>query len=171
MSNQSIHNYTQYFIWATNPTRMPGEEGVVAPAAHQIALYCSHALAAWGQRMWEFAVGLILLNQFPSSFAAVAVAGVVMSLSQACCGASIGEFLDRYAALYPSITTCIDTTNSTPRLWGASLMYILQNVSVAFSASAALLMLALPHDAPNWLQVALVVVFIAGDSSKPSHYF
>lgn len=41
-------------------------------------------------------------------------------------------------------------------------MYILQNVSVAFSASAALLMLALPDTAPSWMQASLVVAFIAG---------
>lgn len=135
---------------------------------HQTALACSHALAAWGQRMWEFAVGLILIDKFPSNFAAVAVAGVVMSLSQACCGASVGEFLDRcdtyleeihHAACHPSSYTRFP--HSTPRLWGASLMYIIQNLSVAFSAAAALLLLSLPNT-PTWVQVSLVVAFIAG---------
>lgn len=101
-----------------SPFSMPDHEDVAAAAAHQIALYCSHALAAWGQRMWEFAVGLILLNQFPSSFAAVAVAGVVMSLSQASCGALIGEFLDRYAR-YTTSSYHIATPNTVPRGCGA----------------------------------------------------
>lgn len=67
----------------------------MAPAVHRYALYASHGLAAWGQRMWEFSVALVLLHQFPTSFAAVAAAGVVISLSQAFGGAAVGEFLDR----------------------------------------------------------------------------
>ncbi len=65
-------------------------------ATHRFAIYTSHGLAAWGQRMWEFSVALVLLHQFSTSFAAVAASGCVISLAQAFGGAAVGEFLDRY---------------------------------------------------------------------------
>lgn len=41
-------------------------------------------------------------------------------------------------------------------------MYLLQNISVACSACAALLMLALSPNAPDWMHAALAMGFIAG---------
>ncbi len=41
-------------------------------------------------------------------------------------------------------------------------MYFLQNVSVVFSACTALVMIAIPPNAPDWMPVLLAMCFIAG---------
>lgn len=48
----------------------------------RLALYGSHALAAWGQRSWEFAVGLIMLEVWPQSLALVSAYGLADQASQ-----------------------------------------------------------------------------------------
>lgn len=61
-----------------------------------LALYSSHALAAWGQRSWEFAVGLLMLQLRPHSLTLVSAYGLVDSLGQVLCGASVGHHLSKY---------------------------------------------------------------------------
>ncbi|BDA48594.1 Solute carrier family 40 member 1 [Coccomyxa sp. Obi] len=87
----------------------------------KLALYGSHFLSTWGQRMWEFAIGLILLELRPGSLALVSVFGLVDSGAQVLAGPHIGAYIDR-----------------TPRLAAACSMYILQNSAVALSASSAM---------------------------------
>ena len=61
----------------------------------RLALYSSHALAAWGQRSWEFAVGLLMLQLRPHSLTLVSAYGLVDSLGQVLCGASVGHYLSK----------------------------------------------------------------------------
>ena len=55
-----------------------------------------HALLV-PQRMWEFAVGLILLELRPGSLALVAAFGLVDSSAQVLAGPFIGAYIDRHA--------------------------------------------------------------------------
>lgn len=58
-------------------------------------MYVGHFLARWGARMWEFSVGLYMINIWPDSLLFSAVYGVVESSSTALFGPIIGEWVDR----------------------------------------------------------------------------
>lgn len=59
------------------------------------ALYASHALSTWGQRMWEFAVGLIMLELYPSSLVLVSAFGLADGLAKVFSGSFIGDYIDK----------------------------------------------------------------------------
>lgn len=58
-------------------------------------LYMSHFLSAWGDRMWEFAVGLLLIHVWPDTLATGAAYGMVLAVVQVLGGAPIGDWVDR----------------------------------------------------------------------------
>lgn len=58
----------------------------------------THALGLL-QRMWEFAIGLILLELRPGSLALVSAFGLVDSIAQVIAGPHIGCYIDRSATL------------------------------------------------------------------------
>ncbi|XP_015950540.1 solute carrier family 40 member 2 [Arachis duranensis] len=58
-------------------------------------LYFGHFLARWGTRMWEFSVGLYMINIWPDSLLYAAIYGAVESASTAVFGPMIGKWLDR----------------------------------------------------------------------------
>lgn len=74
------------------------------PLKVKAALYASHFLSAWGIRMWEFAIGLILLELYPSSLALVSAFGLVDGAAQIFSGPLIGDYVDRYHVL--SVPEC-----------------------------------------------------------------
>ena len=59
------------------------------------ALYVSHGLSAWGQRMWEFDIGLILLQLQPDSLRLVSTFGLADGGLQGLLGGAIGAYIDR----------------------------------------------------------------------------
>ncbi|XP_068668827.1 solute carrier family 40 member 1-like [Aristolochia californica] len=59
-------------------------------------LYTGHFLARWGARMWEFAVGLYMINVWPNSLLFAAVYGVVEATSVALLGPTVGRCIDRF---------------------------------------------------------------------------
>lgn len=61
----------------------------------KLALYASHALSTWGQRMWEFAVGLIMLELYPSSLVLVSAFGLADGLAKVFSGSFVGRYIDR----------------------------------------------------------------------------
>ena len=61
----------------------------------KLALYASHALSTWGQRMWEFAVGLIMLELYPSSLVLVSAFGLADGLAKVFSGSFVGAYIDR----------------------------------------------------------------------------
>ncbi|XP_073063042.1 solute carrier family 40 member 2-like isoform X1 [Primulina eburnea] len=65
------------------------------PSSLLIYLYVGHFLARWGARMWEFSVGLYMINVWPDSLLLVAVYGVVESASTALFGPLIGQWVDK----------------------------------------------------------------------------
>ncbi|KAF8402546.1 hypothetical protein HHK36_010631 [Tetracentron sinense] len=58
-------------------------------------LYVGHFLARWGARMWEFSVGLYMINIWPDSLLLAAVYGAVESSSTALFGPIVGQWVDR----------------------------------------------------------------------------
>jgi solute carrier family 40 (iron-regulated transporter), member 1 len=85
------------------------------------ALYVSHFLSTWGQRAWEFLVGLVMLEIHPSSLLLVSIFGLCDAAAVVIFGPAVGTFVD-----------------SMPRLKAASTMYIIQNTAVAVSAASCL---------------------------------
>ncbi|KAL2557846.1 Solute carrier family 40 member 2 [Forsythia ovata] len=65
------------------------------PSSLLIYLYVGHFLARWGARMWEFSVGLYMINVWPDSLFLAAVYGVVESASTALFGPIIGQWVDK----------------------------------------------------------------------------
>ncbi|XP_059668099.1 solute carrier family 40 member 2-like isoform X2 [Cornus florida] len=65
------------------------------PSSLLTYLYVGHFLARWGARMWEFSVGLYMINIWPDSLLLTAVYGVVESASTALFGPLIGQWVDK----------------------------------------------------------------------------
>jgi iron-regulated transporter 1 len=81
------------------------------------AFYGSHALSAWGDRMWEYANVIFVLEVFPDTLFAVSAVALTYALSSMVFGARMGKMVD-----------------VSPRLWLARLSLLIQNGSVAGSA-------------------------------------
>ena len=89
-----------------------------------MAMYASHALSMWGQRAWEFLVGLVMIEIYPSSLFLVALFGICDSAAVTLLSPYIGYLVD-----------------GLPRYKAACSMYLLQNISVFVSAFGCLLLL------------------------------
>ncbi|GFY83849.1 iron regulated 1 [Actinidia rufa] len=64
------------------------------PSSLLFSLYVGHFLARWGARMWEFSVGLYMIDVCPDSLLLAAVYGVVESASTALFGPLVGQWVD-----------------------------------------------------------------------------
>ncbi|KAL3531627.1 hypothetical protein ACH5RR_005148 [Cinchona calisaya] len=62
-----------------------------------VYLYVGHFLARWGARMWEFSVGLYMINVWPDSLLLTAAYGVVESASTALLGPVVGRWVDKFS--------------------------------------------------------------------------
>lgn len=113
------------------------------------ALYGSHTLSTWGQRSWEFAVGLLMLQLRPQSLALVSAYGLADSGAQVLTGAAVGSYLSR-----------------TGRLRGASRMYMMQNAAVAASAAAVFPLLSGSPPAGLMFWVATCITIACGSISS-----
>ncbi|KAL0047353.1 hypothetical protein WJX82_001237 [Trebouxia sp. C0006] len=69
------------------------------PVMAKMSLYSSHLMSTWGQRMWEFAIGLIMLEMYPSSLALVSAFGLVDGLAKVFSGSLVGSYIDRTGRL------------------------------------------------------------------------
>ncbi|CAK9864685.1 unnamed protein product [Sphagnum jensenii] len=90
-------------------------------------LYGSHFLSRWGDRMWEFAVSLLMLHVWPNSLLLVAVYGLVEAASVAAFGVVIGELVDKF-----------------PRLKVVQIALGVQNSSIVVAAVATVVLLLHP---------------------------
>ncbi|XP_076326807.1 ferroportin-like isoform X2 [Tachypleus tridentatus] len=110
-------------------------------------MYCSHALSAWGDRMWTFAVGLYLIQLYPSSLRVTAIFGLAASLSVIILGSSIGNWVDH-----------------NPRLKSARNSLIVQNSMIIFCAVGLCLILLFPDFVKStwqgWLDVMAQIYVI-----------
>ncbi|XP_022719859.1 solute carrier family 40 member 1-like [Durio zibethinus] len=71
------------------------EQTLEGPPSLLKYLYTAQFLARWGARMWEFSVGLYMINVWPNSLLLAAIYGVVESASTALFGPIIGRWLAR----------------------------------------------------------------------------
>ncbi|KAJ6802581.1 uncharacterized protein M6B38_192495 [Iris pallida] len=58
-------------------------------------MYVGHFLARWGARMWEFSVGLYMINIWPNSLLFTAIYGVVEAAATVLFGPFVGQLVDR----------------------------------------------------------------------------
>ena len=86
---------TTPICWSmTVMSSLAGDDPAAAMRAW-LALYASHALSTWGQRMWEFAVGLFMLQLRPDSLLLVSVYGLVIGGAQVLSGGAVGHYVGR----------------------------------------------------------------------------
>jgi len=83
----------------------------------QLRVYLSHALSAWGDSMWLFAIPIFLMELSPGSLRLTATYGLVVAASIIVLGEIIGRWIDK-----------------TQRLKASRSSLILQNVAVIGSA-------------------------------------
>ena len=81
-------------------------------------MYVSRALSAWGDRIWDFGLGIFMNKLAPENLRLVAIQGFVVSLSVIIFGAAIGNWIDR-----------------NKRLFAAKLFLSIQNISVAIACA------------------------------------
>ncbi|KAL7584767.1 hypothetical protein Lser_V15G42867 [Lactuca serriola] len=103
-----------------------------------VSLYVGHFLARWGARMWEFSVGLYMINVWPDSLLMAAAYGVVESASTTLFGPFVGQWIDN--STYPKaaisnlekIRLKLGSTNKVLRIWliTQNLSFIIAGVTV-----------------------------------------
>eukprot|EP00053_Salpingoeca_punica_P015096 m.138064 g.138064 ORF g.138064 m.138064 type:complete len:639 (+) comp16624_c0_seq1:173-2089(+) len=105
-------------------------------------LYCSHLLSSWGDRMWQFAVSLFMINIWPSSLLMTAVYGLTSGLLTVLCGPIVGDYVDR-----------------APRLRIMRLSLAIQNTTIVLSVILILILLHNEdvHDGKFWFLVVLII--------------
>ena len=62
-----------------------------------LAMYVSHVLSTWGQRGWEFMVGILMVQIYPSSLLLVATFGMFDAAAVTLFSSSVGGYIDRCA--------------------------------------------------------------------------
>ena len=67
------------------------------PVMAKVSFYSLHLMSTWGQRMWESASGLIMLEMYSSSLALVSAFGLVDGLAKVFSGSLVGSHIDSCA--------------------------------------------------------------------------
>ncbi|XP_072301304.1 solute carrier family 40 member 1 [Eucyclogobius newberryi] len=88
-------------------------------------IYMGHALSTWGDRMWNFAVAVFLVELYGNSLLLTAVYGLVVAGSVLLLGAIIGDWVDRNPRLKVAQTSLI-VQNSCVIVCGVLLMVVFQ---------------------------------------------
>ncbi|XP_052081265.1 solute carrier family 40 member 1-like [Mytilus californianus] len=65
----------------------------------RLFVYISHFLSAWGDRMWQFGIGLFLIELEPDSLQLVAIYGFISGAMTLLFSTVIGDWVDRTARL------------------------------------------------------------------------
>ena len=79
-------------------------------------IYLSRALSAWGDRIWDFALGIFMNLICPESLRLAAIQGFLINSSVILFGSAIGNWIDR-----------------NKRLYAARIFLTVQNVAVAIA--------------------------------------
>ncbi|XP_024188843.1 solute carrier family 40 member 2 [Rosa chinensis] len=87
-------------------------------------LYIGHFLARWGARMWEFSVGLYMINVWPDSLLFAAIYGAVESASTALFGPLVGRWVDKFSYV-KILRVWLVTQNLSFMIAGATVMALL----------------------------------------------
>lgn len=88
-------------------------------------IYSGHALSTWGDRMWNFAVAVFLVELYGNSLLLTAVYGLVVAGSVLLLGAIIGDWVDKNPRLKVAQTSLV-VQNSAVILCGVLLMVVFQ---------------------------------------------
>ncbi|CAL1582665.1 unnamed protein product [Knipowitschia caucasica] len=88
-------------------------------------IYMGHALSTWGDRMWNFAVAVFLVELYGNSLLLTAVYGLVVAGSVLLLGAIIGDWVDKNPRLKVAQTSLI-VQNSCVIVCGVLLMAVFQ---------------------------------------------
>ncbi|KAG7502382.1 solute carrier family 40 member 1 [Solea senegalensis] len=88
-------------------------------------IYMGHALSTWGDRMWNFAVAVFLVELYGNSLLLTAVYGLVVAGSVLLLGAIIGDWVDRNPRLKVAQTSLL-VQNSCVIACGVLLMVVFQ---------------------------------------------
>lgn len=88
-------------------------------------IYMGHALSTWGDRMWNFAVAVFLVELYGNSLLLTAVYGLVVAGSVLLLGAIIGDWVDKNPRLKVAQTSLV-VQNSCVILCGILLMVVFQ---------------------------------------------
>ncbi|KAM4731391.1 solute carrier family 40 member 1 [Anableps anableps] len=86
-------------------------------------IYMGHALSTWGDRMWNFAVAVFLVELYGNSLLLTAVYGLVVAGSVLLLGANIGNWVDRNPRLKVAQTSLL-VQNSCVIVCGVLLMLV-----------------------------------------------
>ncbi|XP_077393139.1 solute carrier family 40 member 1 [Festucalex cinctus] len=86
-------------------------------------IYLGHALSTWGDRMWNFAVAVFLVELYSNSLLLTAVYGLVLAGSVLLLGAIIGDWVDRNPRLKVAQTSLI-AQNACVMVCGIILMVV-----------------------------------------------
>ncbi|XP_057707434.1 solute carrier family 40 member 1 [Corythoichthys intestinalis] len=91
----------------------------------KLLIYMGHALSTWGDRMWNFAVAVFLVELYGDSLLLTAVYGLVVAGSVLLLGAIIGDWVDRNPRLKVAQTSLV-VQNSCVMICGVLLMVVFQ---------------------------------------------
>ena len=100
-----------------------------SPPAMARFLYTSYFFAAWGDRMWEFAAIIFLLEIFPDTLFPSSVFGFCEALCGITAGPRVGKFIDGHDRL-KVIRTSVVTQNSVIYAGMVIFNYSLSNATV-----------------------------------------
>ncbi|XP_028080004.1 solute carrier family 40 member 2 [Camellia sinensis] len=107
-----------------------------------IYLYVGHFLARWGARMWEFSVGLYMINLSPNSLLLAALYGVVESASTVLFGPLVGQWVDRLSYV-KVLQLWLLTQNLSFLIAGGTVVALLVHPDLQFSNSIAFVSLVI----------------------------
>ncbi|KAL7194944.1 hypothetical protein ACSBR1_035201 [Camellia fascicularis] len=105
-------------------------------------LYVGHFLARWGARMWEFSVGLYMINLSPNSLLLAALYGVVESASTVLFGPLVGQWVDRLSYV-KVLQLWLLTQNLSFIIAGGTVVALLVHPDLQFSNSIAFVSLVI----------------------------
>ncbi|KAK7390269.1 hypothetical protein VNO78_25568 [Psophocarpus tetragonolobus] len=105
-------------------------------------LYIGHFSARWGARMWEFSVGLYMINIWPDSLLYAAIYGAIESASIALFGPIIGRWVDKLSYV-KVLQLWLVTQNLSFIVAGATVVALLVNSSLKFTNFPAFILLVL----------------------------
>ncbi|XP_020236678.1 solute carrier family 40 member 2 [Cajanus cajan] len=105
-------------------------------------LYIGHFLARWGARMWEFSVGLYMINIWPDSLLFAAIYGSIESASVAVFGPIVGRWVDKLSYV-KVLQLWLVTQNLSFVIAGAGVIALLVNSSLKLTNFSAFILLVL----------------------------
>ncbi|RDX66340.1 Solute carrier family 40 member 1, partial [Mucuna pruriens] len=105
-------------------------------------LYIGHFLSRWGARMWEFSVGLYMINIWPESLLYAAIYGAVESASIAVFGPLIGRWVDKLSCVRV-LQLWLVTQNLSFVIAGASVVALLILSSLKITNFSVFILLVL----------------------------